>query len=327
MSHCEFDKPAACPDHEFEARFTHPLTGVRAQWRPSPPAPPGRTNFRTLNFLSYQNRTASRAAPLLFVLFVTLQLLLLWMFIRFAFRATWEQQVAAGAGAIAVTGIVCSVCLCFGEYFFHRYLLHIETVRFLRTLYASHLTHHKLTSITFDARTGTVRSAYPITDAAHDEESTFPPWALLPFFAFFTPFFAPMAFSFPSVPILIGGYAAIAIAHVIYEIMHVVHHQPYERFWAPRLARRRSGSAWRWLYGFHQAHHACYTCNLNVAGFFGVPLADLVFRTYRRPEPLLLGGTAATTAAARRLITQPRWPIAWLDRVVFRRRRWMVKRP
>ena len=125
--------------------------------------------------------------------------------------------------------------------------------------------------------------------------------ALLPFFAFFTPFFAPMAFSFPSFPILIGGYAAIAVAHVLYEIMHVVHHQPYERCWAPRLERRWSGSAWRWLYGFHQAHHACYRCNLNVAGFFGVPLADLVFGTYARPEPLLLGGTAATTAAARRL--------------------------
>ena len=68
-----------------------------------------------LNFLSYQNRTASPAAPLLFVLFVTLQLLLLWVFIRFAFRATWEQQVAAGARAIALTGIVCSLCLCFAE--------------------------------------------------------------------------------------------------------------------------------------------------------------------------------------------------------------------
>jgi hypothetical protein len=45
---------------------------------------------------------------------------------------------------------------------------------------------------------------------------------------------------------------------------------------------------------------------LNVAGFFGVPLGDLAFRTYRRPAPLLLGRTAATTAVARRLMTQPR---------------------
>jgi hypothetical protein len=58
-----------------------------------------------------------------------------------------------------------------------------------------------------------------------------------------------------------------------------------------------------------------------------VPLADFVFGTYRRPMPLLIDGTPATKAAARRLVTTPRWPIAWLDRVVFKRRRWMVKRP
>jgi hypothetical protein len=263
----------------------------------------------------------------LFGVFVALQLGLLLAFIRACFRATWDQQVAAGPGALATTVIVCNLALCFGEYFFHRYILHIETVRFLRSLCRSHLTHHKLTFIGFDDRSATVRSAYAITDAAHDDQSTFPPWALIPFFAFFTPFFAPMAFSFPRLPILIGGYTAIAIAHFLYEFLHAVHHQSYERFWKPRLARPISGPVWRWFYGFHQAHHAYYRCNLNVAGFFGMPLADLVFGTYRRPRPLLIDGTPATKAAARCLVTTPRWPIAWLDRVVFKRRRWMVKRP
>ncbi len=159
-------------------------------------------------------------------------------------------------------------------------------MRFLRSLCTSHLTHHKLTFIRFDERAGAVRSAYPIVDAAHDDQSTFPPWALIPFFAFFTPFFAPMAFSFPWLPILIGGYAAIAIAHCLYEVIHAVHHQPYDT-WKPRLEHRVFGRAWRWLYGFHQAHHANYKCNLNVAGFFGLPLADLAFGTYRQPSPLL----------------------------------------
>ena len=89
----------------------------------------------------------------------------------------------------------------------------------------------QLTSIRFDDAAGTVLSAYPIDDVAHDDQSTFPPWALVPFFAFFTPFFAPLAFSFPTLPILIGGYTAIAIAHFLYETLHVLHHQPYDTWW------------------------------------------------------------------------------------------------
>ena len=79
------------------------------------------------------------------------------------------------------------------------------------------------------------------------------------------------------------------------------------------------------MYGFHQAHHANYKCNLNVAGFFGIPLADLAFGTYRQPDDLLLDGATLTKATARKLTPEPYWPIAWLDRVVFKRRRWMVK--
>jgi sterol desaturase/sphingolipid hydroxylase (fatty acid hydroxylase superfamily) len=246
--------------------------------------------------------------------------------VRYVFPSTWEQQVSGGVWSIVVTCLVCNLVLCFGEYFFHRYLLHIETVRFLRAPCSSHLRHHKLTSIGFDGASNTVRSAYPITDAAHDDQATFPPWALIPFFASFTPFFAPMAFSFPTLPILIGGYTAIAIAHFLYETIHVVHHQPYDPFWKRQLNRPMFGRFWRKWYGFHQGHHANYKCNLNVAGFFGIPLADIVFGTYRQPEPLLVDGAPATKESARRLTPQPRWPISWLDRVVFKRRRWMSKR-
>lgn len=265
---------------------------------PEGDAPRPRSNFRSLNFLSFENRTASRLAPVYFALFVGGQLATLLLFIRYAFRPTWNQHVLAGPGAMVATFLTCSLLLCFGEYIFHRYLLHLETVRFLRHLCTSHLTHHKLTSIRFDA-TGIVKSAYPITDHVHDEQSTFPSWALIPFFAFFTPFFAPMAFSFPDIPILISGYTAIAVAHFLYETIHALHHLPYKAFWQKRLARRWSGRCWRWLYGFHQAHHANYRCNLNVAGFFGIPLGDLVFGTYKQPAPLLIDGARATNAAAR----------------------------
>ena len=55
----------------------------------------------TLNFLSYQSRARNRAAPLLFALWVALQLTSLatgWC--ACAFRDTWDQHVASGGGAI-----------------------------------------------------------------------------------------------------------------------------------------------------------------------------------------------------------------------------------
>ena len=275
----------------------------------------------TLNFLSFESRTRHSAAFLWFAAFIALQLLGVFALVRYFFRATWDQQVSAGIWAIVLTGLLCSLLLCFGEYFFHRYLLHIETVRFLRAFCTSHLTHHKLTTIGFDDANKSVRSEYSIGDAAHDDKATFPPWGLIPAFAAFTPFFAPFAFSFPRIPILIGGYAAIAVALFLYETVHVAHHLPYDAWWKPKLNNRTFGRMWRAAYGFHQAHHANYRCNLNVAGFFGIPIADLLFGTYKQPDELLLDGAPATKEDARKLTPRPRWPVAWLDRVVFKRRR------
>ena len=279
----------------------------------------------TLNFLSYENRTKYAAAPLFFGAFIALQLVALFLCVRYFFRSTWDQHLSSGLWPIVFTCLVCNLVLCFGEYFFHRYLLHIETVRFLRAFCTGHLAHHKLTSIRFDDAESKVRSAYPIIDVDRDDHATFPPWALIPTCASFAPFFAPLAFSFPRLPILIGGYSAVAIALFLYETIHVAHHQPYE-WWERKLNGPMLGRVWRTVYGFHQAHHANYKCNLNVAGFFGIPLADLVFGTYAQPQELFLDGAPATKESARRLTPEPRWPISWLDRVVFKRRRWMSKR-
>jgi sterol desaturase/sphingolipid hydroxylase (fatty acid hydroxylase superfamily) len=279
----------------------------------------------TLNFLSYESRHRNPAAPLLFVAFIVAQLALLLLFVRQNFRGTWDQQIAAGPWAIVLTCLVCNLLLCFGEYFFHRYLLHLETVRLLRGACAGHLSHHKLTAIRFDDVERRVHSAYSISDVRRADKATFPPWALLSFFAFFTPFFAALASSFPGLPILVGGYTAVAIAHFLYEALHVVHHQPHDPRWTRRLSDPVIGAVWRRLYGFHQAHHANYRCNLNVAGFFGIPLADLAFGTYKQPPLLLVDGSPATKALARALTPQPRWPIAWLDRVALKRRRRMSR--
>lgn len=282
-------------------------------------------NLSSLNFLSYEARARNPAATLCFGAFIALQLVALLALVRYFFRFTWDQHLSSGIWAIVLTCLVCSLALCLGEYFFHRYILHLETVRFLRVLCTSHLAHHKLTSISFDEAGHTVRSAYAIADVKQDDQATFPPWALIPTFASFTPFFAPIAFSFPRLPILISGYSAIAIALFLYEVIHVVHHQPHA-WWERKLNGRIFGRLWREMYGFHQGHHANYKCNLNVAGFFGIPVGDLLFGTYKQPDALLIDGAPATKACARKLTPEPRWPISWLDRVVFKRRRWMAKR-
>ena len=182
---------------DLEARFTLFLVGVRrAVASPGAARAASRRLLAELSLVRESHRHT--AAPLIFGLFVALQLTALLACIRYFFRSDMgSAPQPPDLWRIVVTCLACNLVLCFGEYFFHRYILHIETVRFLRSLCTSHLTHHKLTFIRFDERSGTVRSAYPITDAEHDDQSTFPPWALVPFFAFFTPFFAPMAFSFP----------------------------------------------------------------------------------------------------------------------------------
>jgi hypothetical protein len=292
----------------------------RAATAPARPA----GNLWSLNFLSFENRAATPLASIFFAAFVAGQLFILLAAIRYFFRPTWDLHMAAGPAAIVATVVICGLACCFAEYFFHRYILHIESVRVLRHMCSSHRAHHKLTNIQFDTKSGTVRSAYPILDAEQGDKATFPPWALLAFFATVTPLLAAIAVAAPGIPILIGGYISVAIAHFLYETIHAAHHDPYET-WKPRLESRMFGRAWTWLYGFHQAHHANYHCNLNVAGFYGVPLGDLLFGTYKTPAPLLIDGAIATSESARRLVPTPRWPISSIDRRVFNRRRRQAK--
>jgi len=277
----------------------------------------------SLNFLSFESRTRNPLAFPLFTGFIALHPLAAFAIIRTFFRPTWDAQVAAGPAAIVVAMLGCNLVFCFGEFLFHRYLLHANSISFLGRLSFGHLLHHKLTSIKFPG--DHVESAYPITDVEHDDAATFPPYALLAFVAFWSPFFAVIAFSFPNFPILIGGYLAISIAHYLYETIHVAHHTPYDPWWKRKIEGPLFGTTWRKLYGFHQAHHANYKCNMNIAGFYGIPLADLVLGTYEQPAVLLNDGVPATKQLAAGLTKTPRWPISAMDRALLKRRRRMVR--
>ena len=199
--------------------------------------------LQSLNFLSFKSRTRNPLSLPLFTIFIALHPLAVFAIVRYFFRPTWDQQWSGGLGAIVVTTLVCNLVFCFGEYLFHRYLLHANTVNFLGRLSFGHLLHHKLTSIRFTG--DKVQSAYPIVDVEHDDAATFPPYALLAFMAFWTPFFAVIAFSFPRIPILIGGYLAISIAHYLYETIHVAHHTPYDPWWKTKIEGPVLGTMWQ----------------------------------------------------------------------------------
>lgn len=279
--------------------------------------------LQSLNFLSFESRTRNPLALPLFTIFCAAHPLAAFAVVAYFFPDTWQRQVAAGPTAIVLTTVGCNLVMCFGEYLFHRYLLHANTVNLLSRLSFSHLAHHKLTNIKFPG--DHVVSAYAIEDEAHDKYATFPPYALLGFMAFFTVFFAPAAFSFPDFPLLIGGFIAIAIAHFLYETIHVAHHRPYDPWWKRKIEGPLFGTMWRKLYGFHQAHHANYKCNMNIAGFYGLPLADLVLGTYEQPAVLLIDGAPATKDVAARLTKTPNWPISMMDSALLKRRRRMVR--
>ena len=64
---------------------------------------------------------------------------------------------------------------------------------------------------------------------------------------------------------------------------------------------------------------------MNIAGFYGLPLADLVLGTYEQPAVLLNDGAPATKQLAAKLTKTPRWPISVMDSALLKRRKRMVR--
>jgi hemolysin III len=96
----------------------------------------------------------------------------------------------------------------------------------------------------------------------------------------------------------------------LYEILHAIEHLPYE-WWKHATEHPRLGFMWRQLYGFHHMHHANISCNEAISGFFGLPIADWVLRTYHQPKELLLEGRVAT--AKDFAVPPPPGFVRWLD--------------
>lgn len=189
-------------------------------------------NYRLLvDPLSFDSRRKNPAPFLTFSLFVWFHPLIFLTLTRYFFPNIWNREIASGFFAVIAAFLVCHFIFAFGEYFFHRYILHIISIENMRVFYRKHLQHHTLTSIYFDETSQSINSAYPIDNIDKDECGTFPPWALLAFLGGFSPLLFLTAFLFPNLPILVSSYPALSLSYYLYEIIHVRHHFSYDNWW------------------------------------------------------------------------------------------------
>jgi hemolysin III len=274
------------------------------------------------------NDQPRRFSILRFSLLVALQIAALFVGYRVLFPKLWDRQFSSGVLGFVVVFLAIHMLLCFFEWFFHRYVLHGVTSRWLKGFATEHRHHHSLTSVRLRPVTqGSDRyvlNEYPIVHEDQFESSAFPVYALVSFWALFTPLLVGLQLLFPSLPVMMGGYAGIAWSMVLYEILHAIEHWPYE-WWSKATEHPRFGAFWRLLYGFHLMHHANVGCNEAIGGFFGLPLADWCFATYHQPKQLLLEGRKAT--AKDFAIRPPRVFVRWLDRWTRKRETTILRNP
>lgn len=184
--------------------------------------------------------------------------------------------------SIFATAILFHFVTCFIEFFFHRYVLH-KNLPLLGHFYKKHTHHHSLTTISMSGELNS--NEYPILKEEQYDASFFPWYTLALFSLVLTPFFVLVAYLSPTTPILISGYIAMMWAIVLYEFIHQALHLPFEK-WEKLISNKRFGSLVRTAYSLHLAHHANPRNNESISGFFGIPVADMLFGTYKIPRNL-----------------------------------------
>ncbi|HYC70783.1 MAG TPA: hemolysin III family protein [Opitutaceae bacterium] len=209
-------------------------------------------------------------------------------------KSVWLAQIGATAGQFIAAFLVMKLFNCFIEYFFHRYVLHKPVVPFLSRFYRQHTLHHNLTRIGRRRTPGgkevpVVENIYPMTAPEQGEASFFPWFTLVVFGLIITPVLALLQWLVPSLPWFFAGYAALAASLILYEVFHAIEHWPFEK-WAVLIENPRWGRFWRKVYSFHLRHHAVIDCNEAISGFFTLPVADFVFRTWIFPKSLYTDG-------------------------------------
>ncbi len=225
----------------------------------------------------------------------------------------WQVQIQASWQSLFVTFIICHLVNTFAEHLFHRYVLHTPLIPGCSYFYKSHTKHHGLTNIGYKKTTGVVSNFYPIIEEKQHEDSYFPWYSYLAFVLVLSVPFSLAQWLLPTAPIFLAGSLALAWTISLYEIFHALEHKPLEK-WLPLLEHRNAimRRFWRIAYAFHLRHHADIKCNEGISGFFGIPVADFVFRTWIDPNTLYPHGEQVD-----RREFEPPHPvffIGWLDK-------------
>jgi hemolysin III len=249
-----------------------------------------------------------------FTILALLQVAALFVGYRFALPQLWARELAGGATALIAVILGTHMFMCFFEWFFHRYVLHGVTTRWLKSFAQEHRHHHSLTPIRLrpvtEGSDRVILNEYPIVHEAAYPSSA-PALRVRDSGRSSRRSLLVLQLILPSLPILLGGYGGIALSMMLYEILHAIEHWPYE-WWRNATEHPRLGGFWRLLYGFHLMHHANIGCNEGIGGFFGLPVADWCFGTYHQPRQLLLEGRIAT--AKDFAVRPPHGFVRWLDR-------------
>jgi hemolysin III len=262
----------------------------------------------------------------LFTLTVLGTLACLFTSLYFFFPNIWNAQFVAPLWKTSAAFLGVSLLNCFVEYFFHRYVLHMPAIPWLRRFYRLHTLHHGLTHIARKQLRGDnqilfIENKFPIVEPEQHEASFFPWYTLAVFAILLTPLFTLLQWFVPSFPWFMSGFLALASSLTLYEIFHAINHWALER-WLPLIESPRWGWFWRPAYGFHLRHHAVIDCNESISGFFGLPLADWTFGTCVIPKTIYAQGEEwepgkFQSPKPRALI---RWLDTWADGVVKARR-------
>ncbi|MBS0662214.1 MAG: hypothetical protein JSR48_03050 [Verrucomicrobia bacterium] len=262
----------------------------------------------------------------LFALTVLATLAALLVLMRLVAPEVWAAQVRAPVWAGVTAFLAISLVNCYIEFVFHRYVLHLPAFPILRRFYRQHTLHHALTRIgRKQGRDGrgilSIENKFPIIEPEQGEASFFPWYTLAVFAGVLTPLLALLQWLLPRFPWFLGGFAALAVSLVLYELFHAINHWPFEK-WEPLIQHRFWGRFWTPAYAFHLRHHAVIDCNESISGFFGLPLADWTFGTCVMPRTVYADGEEWTPDKF--LAPRPRWIVrqldAWTGRIVQRHR-------
>lgn len=242
-----------------------------------------------------------------------LQLAIFFLLMAILFPTIWARQVASGPLVILSVFVGLHLLASFFEFFFHRYVLHLAFLKPFASFAKKHGRHHGLTPVKMvqDGELHRVMNAFPIVEDSQREHSVFPWYALMGFAVTFTPVILILQLLFPALPIIIGGYLAVFVSYVGYEVIHAFEHRSYTFWWKPRIEGPFSGGLWKSAYSFHLTHHANNLCNEAIAGFFGLPVADWVLGTYKKAPQLFTDGVMIEAEDFK--APRPSWVIRKID--------------